>query len=76
MHTIAHSFLSVEIKHLNFITDSQLHVLVTSCTHVIEERAQGEKNASNQFLIPQLLVLNVQHTVPDMVVSINCGIKH
>ena len=37
LHTIAHSFLSVEIKHLNLITYSQLHVSVT-CMHVIEDR--------------------------------------
>ena len=43
---------------------------VFCCTHM------KKKNASNQFLILQLIetpyqVLNVQHTVPDMVVSIN-----
>ena len=38
--------------------------------------ATQEKNASNQFLIPETTISGTVHvvrSVPDMVVSINCG---
>ena len=90
--TIAHFRRSISRHHWSIIVDhpsiiihyrsivlSHRSVMLSIDGFIVDTPQEEKKRASNQFLIwlrPPYLVQYVVRSVPDMVASINCGIKN